>query len=496
VHLRLPLFLLALLAASPAFAADGLALIPLFSPRGGDAAAMDGALRLAIKSLGGGELISKDITDEHMGALDALGLGCNFTKTECAIRLGELAGVDRVIVGQMVPAGESPMVSLRLVSVSGKAELRRVDRRIRTADLALEADALATALLLPTRFMGELVLDVEPAGSEIYLDGAYVGRAPLKAAAKSAAGTRTLRVVKEGHKAFEQDVEVPFRSSRKVEVRLEAGSDGEAQTEVQRRYRVLVLDPAQNDPGTPPVRTLSSVVAVELARIEAFDVLSGADVQNLLALEGERQQMGCADTSCLAEIAGAMGAGLVVFGDAGTLGETLIVNLSLFDSENAKGLGRVSVTNTDRNELAAQLGTATQQLVGPFLAERGLEGGETASMTGGAGGDNGGQPGGVTDGGGGALAWLPWALVGTGVVIGGLGVIPVAIYSPEFAYLSEEVDAAARLDDDELATLAERRRVFNEDGPAYFMTGGVIAICVGVVVAGGAAAVWALSPGE
>lgn len=42
--------------------------------------------------------------------------------------------------------------------------------------------------------------------------------------------------------------------------------------------------------------------------------------------------MGCGDSSCLAEIAGAMGAEFVVFGDVGKLGETFVINLNLFDN--------------------------------------------------------------------------------------------------------------------------------------------------------------------
>ena len=48
-------------------------------------------------------------------------------------------------------------------------------------------------------------------------------------------------------------------------------------------------------------------------------------------------------TSCLAELAGAMGARLVLFGDLGKLGDTTVVSLNLFLSDQAQSAGRETV---------------------------------------------------------------------------------------------------------------------------------------------------------
>ena len=107
------------------------------------------------------------------------------------------------------------------------------------------------------------------------------------------------------------------------------------------RLKVLVMDLAAEgpvDPGT--VKTLTGIVSAELAAYTDLDVMADADVRRMLELEGEKQAVGCGDTSCLADIAGAMGARLVVFGSVGKLGDTLVLHLNLYDSAKAQSVGR------------------------------------------------------------------------------------------------------------------------------------------------------------
>ncbi len=92
----------------------------------------------------------------------------------------------------------------------------------------------------------------------------------------------------------------------------------------------------------------------------------------MLDLEASRSSIGCGDASCLAEIAGAMGASLVVFGDVGLLGSTYTITLNLFDSGAATALGRESVQTDRPASLGASLGPALRRLVEPDAARRGL----------------------------------------------------------------------------------------------------------------------------
>jgi hypothetical protein len=112
-------------------------------------------------------------------------------------------------------------------------------------------------------------------------------------------------------------------------------------THESERLKMLVMDLAAEGPvdaGT--VKTLTGIVSAELAAYTDLDVMADADVRRMLELEGEKQSVGCGDTSCLADIAGAMGARLVVFGSVGKLGDTLVLHLNLYDSVKAQSVGR------------------------------------------------------------------------------------------------------------------------------------------------------------
>src|SRR5687767_13609863 len=82
---------------------------------------------------------------------------------------------------------------------------------------------------------------------------------------------------------------------------------------------------------------LTSMVTAALQRETKLDVIAQEDVRRQLALEADRQTVGCGDESCIAEIVGALGARLAVYGRAGELDEgdgkkSVALTLSLFDS--------------------------------------------------------------------------------------------------------------------------------------------------------------------
>ena len=117
--------------------------------------------------------------------------------------------------------------------------------------------------------------------------------------------------------------------------------------------RVVVLDVATEEKGIKPssLAALSDLVTLELGRYRPssagksaapFDVLSGREIRDALKLEGERQSIGCDKTSCAGEIAQAFGARYVVFLVLVRLGANLTLNLSLYDSQEARVVGRAA----------------------------------------------------------------------------------------------------------------------------------------------------------
>jgi hypothetical protein len=265
-----------------------------------------------------------------------------------------------------------------------------------------------------------------------------------------------------------------------------------------RKFRVLVLQPTANRVDSAIVRAIESLVAVELSRVNAFDVLSGADVKQMVELEGEKQAMGCNEASCLAELAGAMGANLVVFGDVAQLGSLTVVNLNLFDSEKARSRGRVSAQFRSEEELPFRVGRATRELFKRFAKDNDIELPTDDAMTV-IEPEPAPQPEPTPEPQPASVGWLPWAVVGGGaavVVVGGalagVGMMPYVDYTNATATWenteSAEEYAQAKLDAE------TAREAYEGYGQALAITGGVVAV-VGLAAVGGGVA-WALVGGE
>ncbi len=128
--------------------------------------------------------------------------------------------------------------------------------------------------------------------------------------------------------------------------------------------RVLVLQPGGTGVDPQVREAVASLLAVELGKLDGVDVVSASDVKNLAQLEAEKQTIGCDDSgACLAEIAGALGARFVVFGDAAQLGGVTVVNLALFDSQVGRTVGRTTLEAKDVADLPRKVPLAARALV-------------------------------------------------------------------------------------------------------------------------------------
>jgi hypothetical protein len=120
---------------------------------------------------------------------------------------------------------------------------------------------------------------------------------------------------------------------------------------------------------------LTNIVTVAVGEKESLNVLSAADVERVVAFEAEKQAMGCEEAeSCLAEVAGAMGARWIVFGDVGKVGSRYLVTLSLFDSDAGAAKGRKIGRATSEDELVDAAENAARDLVAS------LEGGDDVKV--------------------------------------------------------------------------------------------------------------------
>jgi hypothetical protein len=109
------------------------------------------------------------------------------------------------------------------------------------------------------------------------------------------------------------------------------------------------------------------IVAEEAGRVSGYELLSAADVRAVLDQEATKQLVGCDDNSCLAELAEAMDAELLVSGrvDMGTDGAPL-VSLSLVNARALVVVNRVTATwRGDEGRLPDVVRTGAQRLLLP-----------------------------------------------------------------------------------------------------------------------------------
>jgi hypothetical protein len=108
--------------------------------------------------------------------------------------------------------------------------------------------------------------------------------------------------------------------------------------------RVLVLNLEAIGVDANVSRSVDALV-LQGAQSDGVEVLSEAEIKKLADLEANKQEIGCNASSCLAELADAMGAQLVLFGSVSQLGSVTTVSLSLFDH---------GTTQVRRDTLSAQ----------------------------------------------------------------------------------------------------------------------------------------------
>lgn len=122
---------------------------------------------------------------------------------------------------------------------------------------------------------------------------------------------------------------------------------------------VLVLDPESDDAAFS--QAFSAGVAKQIASDKRAHVYAADDVKKLASLASSQQQTGCDSSTCLAEIADALGAHYVVFGSIVKLGDERQIDLRLFDVKTAAIVAREQDAAHER---------ATTLALAPVVAKR------------------------------------------------------------------------------------------------------------------------------
>jgi TolB-like protein len=123
--------------------------------------------------------------------------------------------------------------------------------------------------------------------------------------------------------------------------------------------------------GTEQVKSdlLSEVALTEAAAFERLEIIGRSDIASMIGFEQQKKVLGCVeDSSCLAEIGGALGVDYVLIGSLGRLGTLYRVDLKVVDTKKARVLGRFGESVTSEEEkLVAAVQKGVRQLLTPIL---------------------------------------------------------------------------------------------------------------------------------
>lgn len=137
---------------------------------------------------------------------------------------------------------------------------------------------------------------------------------------------------------------------------LSSAALAEGEETARRARSVLVMDLTANSIDAGTVDAVESILADGLARRPGLKVVRGKEVRQLLELEAEKQVAGCeTDASCLAELAGALGAELVVTGQVAKLDSLLVLTLNLTDVRTVESVGRARIEVEELSALPAAI---------------------------------------------------------------------------------------------------------------------------------------------
>ena len=126
---------------------------------------------------------------------------------------------------------------------------------------------------------------------------------------------------------------------------------------------VLPLRPMSNiDPQV--CHLLSGLLLGNLDNVGGLSTVSKGDVEAMLGVERQKDLLGCSTTACMAEIGGALGAELVLYGEVGVIGNSYTVNLNIVSARDSMVAGRVSkLLPKDEDSLALSIPAIVSDVV-------------------------------------------------------------------------------------------------------------------------------------
>lgn len=191
------------------------------------------------------------------------------------------------------------------------------------------------------------------------------------------------------------------------------------------RASVLVMELHAAGVAEGEAHTIDELVTTAFSKQRGIKVLSMRELRDAVRLEGEKQIAACDEEteSCLAEIAGALGARFVVSGSVGRLGTLYLVNLGLYDSQRAESVVREKIEAHRLEHLPQKIDATVALMAARISGQPPAPAPEAAATERGERGDAPEQ----TEGGTRPLLWTGLILGGVGAVAG-IGLGALALY--------------------------------------------------------------------
>ena len=151
------------------------------------------------------------------------------TSQECAVQVGKLLGVEKMVVGTVGKLGQIFVVSLQLINVeTGEIDSMASDKCPCTVEELLDqiktlaqriSGGEKTAALEKTK-LGSLEISASVSNALVYLNGKMVGSTPLAPQSLSP-GRYEIRISKEGYAEWKKSAEIKAGSKSVLQAQLE-----------------------------------------------------------------------------------------------------------------------------------------------------------------------------------------------------------------------------------------------------------------------------------
>jgi hypothetical protein len=138
-------------------------------------------------------------------------------------RTAKALGTRWLLSGTLGGLGDQVTLDMRLLDGKTGTQLRKaaISLPLSTSELRSALDEILVRLLIPTRWVGSLSLDVSETGALVNLDGQQVATTPLSAPiAGLAPGKHILRITKQGYGEFSKFVVIRFNQLARLKVDL------------------------------------------------------------------------------------------------------------------------------------------------------------------------------------------------------------------------------------------------------------------------------------